>query len=297
MHSVIVSQPQNVLSVDDVTAAARALGATGGGPGTARLLAVLVDPLAELDEVLSSLHAEPALAVRVLKVANSPFYHRAGTVGTLERAVQVLGLDAIRGICAACCMDRLPMPRTPGGWDPQQFRLHSLATAVAAMHLARHRAPARQAEAFIAGLLHDIGLVLLAKLRPQELAAVARQAADAAGDAETLPQLERRLIGRSHDECAALLARAWSLPAWLVDAVGHHHAPAGASAADTEPTVAALVRAADAMAQRAGLGLGQSCGVAEDRPGTGVGASDELIDSLTADLPEHVQALAAATAG
>jgi len=295
MHSVIVSQPQNVLSVDDVTAAARALGATGGGPGTARLLAVLVDPLAELDEVLSSLHGEPALAVRVLKVANSPFYHRGGTVGTLERAVQVLGLDAIRGICAACCMDRLPMPRTPGGWDPQQFRLHSLATAVAAMHLARHRAPARQAEAFIAGLLHDIGLVLLAKLRPQELAAVARQAAEA--DADTVSQLERRLIGRSHDECAALLARAWSLPAWLADAVGHHHAPAAPLAADTEPTVAALVQAADAMAQHAGLGLVQSCGQADARPGPGVGASDELIDSLTADLPEQVQALAAATAG
>lgn len=295
MHSAIVSHPQTLLSVDDVTAAARALGATGGGPGTARLLAVLVDPLAELDEVLSSLHGEPALAVRVLKVANSPFYHRGGTVGTLERAVQVLGLDAIRGICAACCMDRLPMPRTPGGWDPQQFRLHSLATAVAAMHLARHRAPARQAEAFIAGLLHDIGLVLLAKLRPQELAAVARQAAEAGAD--TVSQLERRLIGRSHDECAALLARAWSLPAWLADAVGHHHAPPTPLAADTEPTVAALVQAADAMAQHAGLGLEQSCGQAEARPGPGVGASDELIDSLTADLPEHVQALAAATAG
>lgn len=284
------TSPHALLTPAEVMAAARALGATGGGPGTARLLAVLVDPLAELDEVLSSLHAEPALAARVLKVANSPFYRLAGTVGTLERAVQVLGLDAIRGICAACCMDRVPATRVAGLLDPHQFRQHSLATAVAAQHLARRLAPASQAEAFIAGLLHDIGLVLLARLRPQALAELTRTAAS--GSPQQALQLEHDTLGLNHAECAALLASAWLLPAWLADAVGGHHADAPASG---PPTVARLVQAADVLAHQAGFGLAPSCAQAEAWPGLGIAASDEVLATLVAALPEHVKALVAAT--
>ena len=280
-----------LLTPTEVAAAARAMGTTGGGPGTARLLAVLTDPLAEMDEVLASLHGEPALAARVLKVANSPFYHQAGTVGTLQRAVQVLGLDAIRGICAACCMDRVPLTRSPGAPDPQRFRLHSLATAVAATHLARLLAPARHAEAFIAGLLHDIGLVLLARLRPEAMAEMA--ALPPTTPADEVLQQERARTGMTHADCAAQLATAWSLPAWLVAAVGSHHA---AQPADGPPTVAALVQAADLLAHRAGFGLHAACTLADGQPGLGVGASDELLAQLAAELPGHVQALAAATA-
>ena len=280
-----------LLTPTEVTAAARAMGTAGGG--TARLLAVLTDPLAETEEVLASLHGEPTLAARVLKVANSPFYHQAGTVGTLDRAIQVLGLDAIRGICAACCMDRVPLTRAPGAPDPQQFRLHSLATAVAATHLARQLAPARHAEAFIAGLLHDIGLVLLARLRPDAMAEIANLPAST--PAATVLQMEHQLTGMTHADCAAQLATAWCLPAWLVAAVGGHHGPAPADGSVSTP---ALVQAADLLAHRAGFGLHASCPLAEGRPGLGlgVGASDELLERLTAELPDHVQALAAATA-
>lgn len=280
-----------LLTPTEVTAAARAMGTTGGSPGTARLLAVLIDPLAEMEEVLVSLHGEPTLAARVLKVANSPFYRQAGTIGTLERAIQVLGLDAIRGICAACCMDRVALNRGPGGPDPQRFRLHSLATAVAATHLARQLAPARQAEAFIGGLLHDIGLVLLARLRPEAMAEVARLPLST--PASLSLQVERDRTGMTHADCAAQLATAWCLPDWLVAAVGAHH---DLPSADGPPSVAALVQAADLVAHRAGFGLSPSCTLADGWPGLGIGASDELVARLTAELPQHVQALAAATA-
>jgi HD-like signal output (HDOD) protein len=292
---ITLSAPVNslpaLLTPTEVAAAARAMGTTAGrGLGTARLLAVVTDPLAEIEEVLSSLHGEPTLAARVLKVANSPFYHQAGTVGTLDRAVQVLGLDAIRGICAACCMDRVSLARSPGAPDPQRFRLHSLATAVAATHLARQLAPARHADAFIAGLLHDIGLVLLARLRPEAMTEMA--AMPPTTPAEEVLQQERARTGMTHADCAAQLATAWSLPAWLVAAVGDHHT---LQATEGPPTVAALVQAADLLAHRAGFGLHAACMLADGRPGLGVGASDELQAQLAADLPNHVQALVAAS--
>jgi HD-like signal output (HDOD) protein len=266
------SSTEAPLSTADVIAGARQLGASGGGPGTARLLAVLIDPLAELDEVLSTLHGEPALAARVLKVANAPLYGRSGQVGTLEHAVQMLGLDAVRGICAACCMDRTPIAGNPGGLDPRQFRLHSLAAA-------------------FAGLLHDIGLVLMARLRPQTLAALADQQPPA--DAEAEIAFERQHAGLSHDACAGHLAAAWGLPVWLIEAVGAHHA-FPCSTDPLEPpalTLARLVQAADALAHHAGFGLRASCAQALAWPQLGLGADDALIDSIVAALPDQIGAV------
>jgi HD-like signal output (HDOD) protein len=285
------SSTEAPLSAADVIAGARQLGASGGGPGTARLLAVLIDPLAELDEVLSTLHGEPALAARVLKVANAPLYGRSGQVGTLEHAVQMLGLDAVRGICAACCMDRTPIAGNPGGLDPRQFRLHSLAAAFAGQRLARALAPALEAQAFMAGLLHDIGLVLMARLRPQTLAALADQQPPA--DAEAEIAFERQHAGLSHDACAGHLAAAWGLPVWLIEAVGAHHA-FPCSTDPLEPpalTLARLVQAADALAHHAGFGLRASCAQALAWPQLGLGADDALIDSIVAALPDQIGAV------
>ena len=282
------------LTVADVTAAARTLGGSGG-PGAARLLGLLIDPQADLDAVLKALHAEPALAARVLKVANSPYYRLAGSIGTLERAVQVLGLDAIRGICAVCCMDRLPTQRGAGPLDPQRFRQHSLATAVAAQALARRVAPDLQAEAFIAGLLHDMGHLVQARLRPQAVAWIG--GLPAAMSAEEGLQQERRLMGLTHDECTALLAQAWSLPAWLVEAVGAHHGEPDPAADGHTPTLAAVIRAADALSGCCTPGLSARCSQALGWPGLGIGLAADAIERLSADLPAQVQALADASAG
>lgn len=290
------SRQASRLSPADVIAAARQLGASGGGPGTARLLAVLVDPLAELDEVLASLHGEPGLAARVLKVANAPFYGQPGRVGTLDRAVQMLGLDAVRGICAACCMDRAPIARGTGAPDPRQFRRHSLATATAARQLAAALAPALQAEAFMAGLLHDIGLALLARLRPEEMGALVAQQPPL--DAQETAAFEEEHFGLSHGACAGHLATAWGLPQWLSEAVARHHAagPDVNATSPAPPSLARLVQAADALAHQAGFGLGPACAQALDWPGLGVGADDALVAQIVTELPDQIDALTDSTA-
>jgi HD-like signal output (HDOD) protein len=275
----------------EVIAAAKSLGVSGGGSGTAQLLALLYDDEVDVDLVLKRLNAEPTLAARVLKVANSPFYRCAGTVGTVERAVQLLGLSAIRGIAAAGCMDRMPMPALAKALDAEQFARHSLAVGVAAQALSKRASAGVDAEAFMAGLLHDIGIVLLARLRPQAVAAVAQLPMS---DPQTGLCAELEFIGAEHTTCAALLAQTWGLPAWLVRALQVHHTPQGEERVTGTDALPALLALADQAACEAGIGLWPLC--ASPVPAAcaeSLGLSPEALSEVVAGLPDALRRLAA----
>jgi HD-like signal output (HDOD) protein len=281
--------PTGALTSVQLQAAARALG-TGSG-GATQLLALLYDPEVAIDRVLSSLKAEPALAARVLKVANSPFYRLSGSVGTLDRAVALLGLTAIRGIAAAGCLDRLTPTRSGAAFDPERFRLHSLAVACAAQQLSRTAGAGVDGEAFMAGLLHDIGILLLVKAAPEAMAHYTP--CDA-----TLAQ-EQAALGATHEACATVLAQAWQLPDWLQAAVSTHHSAGHADAdgrlgLDALPTLLAL---ANHLAHRAGMGLWPICSIAPPAEAApSLGLDDTQLDAMAQALPDAVAAMAPAAA-
>lgn len=266
-------------------AAARTLGASGGGPGAARLLQLLYDPDVEIERVLACLNGEPALATRVLKVANSAYYRQAGQVTTLARALQVMGLAAIRGVAAAGCLDRLGGQPLGRAFDPVRFRHHSLMVAVAAQRLCKDAGNGLADEAFMAGLLHDIGILLLAHAAPQAMASFDPEGADTAR--------EQQHFGSTHEASAALLVQAWSLPAALgAAAAGHHddmHDPAPAGGA---PALAACLRVADHLACLAGHGLWSRC---DPAPSAAVlatlGMDAAALPALAAELPAACAAL------
>ena len=274
-------------------AAARALGASGGGAGAARLLGQLYDPDVAVERVLGCLNSEPALAARVLKVANSPYYRASGSVGTVARAVQLLGLSAIRGIAAAGCLDRMTPGRAGNAFEPEAFRRHSLAAACAAQQLAQACGAGLEGEAFMAGLLHDIGLLLLVKADAEVMA---RFQPPACSDSAAALEAERTHFGTTHEECARLLVRAWSLPDWLQAGLCDHHANQPLPAARplrgalALPAVLAL---ADHCAHRAGYPLWPVC--ACDPPpelADALGLTAAQLDAVVAGLPEMVSRLA-----
>ncbi len=292
MESTSLPTPAAAIGRDEVVAAARALGVSGGS-GTAALLALLYDADVDVDEVLRCVRSEPALAALVLKVANAAYYRQARSVGTIDRALQVLGLSAIRGIAAAGCMDRLTISAVGRGFDAARFRSHSLAVAAASQTLSQRAGAGVDAEAFMAGLLHDIGIVLLARLRPQALAAAAGLPAT---DAATSLQAETDLIGADHATCGALLADAWGLPAWLGAALQAHHLPrtgAPVSGIDALPVLLAL---GDHAAHQAGYGLWPICAIAPDPAWpASIGLDEAACGEVAAGLAEIVQRLAPAS--
>ena len=186
-----------------------------------RLLQVLTQPDVDVQyqQLRELLRVDPALAVRVLKVANSAFYG-SRSIGSIDRALTVLGAMAVAGIAMAARFDAGLAPGCTHSGQFRHLRRHSLMTAVAAKLLATRAAvtPWDGESAFLLGLLHDLGwLVQLQMEREQRL-----RPHDGSGPAST-GRTEHALLS------AALFAH-WQLPAQFIDAVrAHHHLP------ETEP--------------------------------------------------------------
>jgi HD-like signal output (HDOD) protein len=216
------------ISDADIVKAASALGVIGGGAQTAhRILAALCDPDLGSREVAEVVLREPGLAARVLKVANSAFYGFSRNIATLDRALVVLGLDAVRGITAAACLDRSIARRNQfGAIDPRALVHHCVASAFAAEQLARLSGRGHAGEAFMAALLHDFGVPVQERLDPEGVAALIRTLreqpeADAAA-------LEKSLVKIPHTRCAQVIFDGWQLPPSISLAVLHHDDPATA---------------------------------------------------------------------
>lgn len=263
-----------------VAAAMRMRLAAGGGAGV-RLLPRLLDPCLTLEALARMLGAEPALATRVLRVANAPYYGQAGHVATLARATRLLGLDALRGIAAAACFDSVNLAslRQPAP-DAAAFRRHSLAGGMAVQALARRVAPDLAEEAFIAGLLHDLGLLMLWRLRPGTMAAQASHP-------ETTTS-----SGIDHADCGRLLMQTWSLPATLCTAIAQHE-HGGDDSPGARPNLTGLLRMGHALAIGAGFGLADEA--ATPVPACPAGWQAACTE-LAASLPQEVERLVTAFA-
>lgn len=288
MTTTLCTEAVPALSPSHATAL-RALGASAGGASASRLLGLLYDPQVDVDRIQACLHGEPALAARVLKVANAPYYGQSGHVGSVQRAVQLLGLTAIRGIAAAGCLDRVTPPKAGSVFDPVQFRRHSGAVACAAQALSRRAGCGIDAEAFMAGLLHDIGVLLLVKADP---AAMAAYDPPWGLDDDQLSTAEQAHFGLSHEEAGAQIVQAWALPDWLACALRQHHHATPPLERQGLAVLPALLQLADSLASRAGYGFWARCESQPDPALAGaLGLGPDDLEALAQALPAAVDAL------
>jgi putative nucleotidyltransferase with HDIG domain len=191
---------------------------------------------------------DQALAAKTLRLANSSFYGLAAKVRTVKQAIVVLGFDSARALAvASSVIDTFGADKSKQ-IDVAEFWRHSIAAALCAKSLARH-ANIDQDYAFIAGLLHDIGRLLLASSFPDEYAQVAEYSLR---NETTISEAELQVLGVDHQRTGQMLAEAWKFPPVIQRAIGQHHAPAAADLGD----VPGVVHAANAMVQALDLGGG-----------------------------------------
>ena len=164
---------------------------------------------------------DQAIAARVLRVANSPFYGLQSRVGSIQDAVVVLGFSAVRSlVLAAAVVSGLPGGHC-AGFDPNRFWRHVMGTAVAAQSLARQLG--RPPESlFVAGLLHDIGRLAMVAVYPELFA---RALASARERDCSLREVEFEIFGFDHSAVGAALTRRWNFPEETIDALACHHQP------------------------------------------------------------------------
>src|SRR6267378_8260063 len=209
-----------------------------------RLLESIADPDAATSEEIGEVIAlDPALTARTLKLANSAFYGFPRKVGTVDLAVVVLGSDTICDLVlgAAVFQTLDPTWKTLTGlWS------HSLACGVAARAMADRCRYRLESEAFAAGMLHDIGKVVLRQTYPERYDAATALARE---QGVSMIEAERGILGSDHAEVGGWLAERWGLPGDLVEAIACHHRPAQAR---LNPELTSLVHIADWLAGRTG---------------------------------------------
>jgi len=217
----------------------------------APLLKYLQQPVEQLDvqKVTDLLARDKSLAAQCLQVANSPLFGRWQKVESLRAAVVSLGFRHVSDIAMSCSvLNMLPGDKT--SLDPVVFWEHSLGCALVCRHLARQIKLGDPGKAYLAGLLHDLGIIVNLWVLPQEF----RKAYETA-TAEGIPlhEAEQRTLGFTHCESGRLLAERWGLAPDLIEVVTHHHSPEKSS---RHVSLVALVHIADLLCRMSGLNYG-----------------------------------------
>ncbi|ROR29638.1 GGDEF domain-containing protein [Inmirania thermothiophila] len=188
-------------------------------PGVAlRLVRLGEDPEADLDEIVGILRHDPALAAKVLRVANSPLYSRQRNIDNLRQAILLLGLNGT--LTLALSFSLVPTLRDGGrdGLDHARFWRRTCLGSLAAQVLADRAGLPGLEDAFLAGLLQDIGILALERVEPGLYAGLGP---DAGHDA--IAARERERLGTDHAAVGAWLLARWALPARLRRAVARSH--------------------------------------------------------------------------
>lgn len=208
-----------------------------------RLIEEVARPDATSEEIGRILANDPALTARTLRLANSDFYGFPRKVGSIDLAVLVLGPSTMRDlVLTSSVVQTFGQAGTAleGLWN------HSMACGIAARALAERCRYRLTGDAYAAGLLHDIGKVVLRQNDPERFDAVLAlcRAQHVPGD-----DAERGLYGSDHAEVGGWLAERWGLPAEIVEAIACHHRPEDAT---RNPVLTSLVHIANSLAERAG---------------------------------------------
>ena len=205
------------------------------------LTEVTEDPDATISAVEEVIRADQSLTAKVLKLVNSAFFALRSRVSTVHHAAVILGLDALRNMaltvhtyeCLAACGRN-------DTFDKQAFWEHAAAVGIFAKKLATAAKYKKPDEAFVAGLLHDLGKVVLDEYFAPEFAQALAACRD---EAIPLAVCEERVLGFDHGVAGAEVGRKWRFPTQLVEVIERHHAPPGAN------VLSAVVQLADTMAK------------------------------------------------
>jgi putative nucleotidyltransferase with HDIG domain len=208
---------------------------------------VLGDPNTSAFNIASILQEDPAMSARVLKMTNSVYYGLTRTVESIKQAVIIIGMEAIRNlVLSASVFDMFKEEQIDQEFQDFFWR-HSLATAFAARLMAHTLQEKQQFDpeaGFSAGLLHDIGKMVISLYMPEEAAKI--KALVAQNPERTERSCELEILGFDHTLIGAELAKRWALPAKLQDAIRYHHDLSVEIAAD-QPLIF-LINLADYLA-------------------------------------------------
>jgi HD-like signal output (HDOD) protein len=190
---------------------------------TAKIIETVEDPRSTAAKLHQIVTHDPALVTRILKVVNSAFYGLPGQIGSVERAIVLLGLNAVKNIAVAASIGQLfRAGKLCPGFSARDLWTHCIAVGVAARDLAKQMKLPIAEEAFLCGMIHDVGILIGLQTFPQQVS----QVCEAAKTSElSFCDLERQIMGMDHQQLGAALAEQWKFPRSCQLVAGYHHRP------------------------------------------------------------------------
>jgi len=208
----------------------------------AQLMMTLNEPTSSARDLERLISNDQAIAARLLKLANSAFYGLPGKVTSLGRAITLLGFNTVRSLVLTIgVVDKFSGKSAGQYFDRGEFWEHSLSVAMASRLLGAKDAKLSPEEAHIAGLLHDIGKVIMDFLMPDKFQQAMRQVTE---DGLEHLEAETQFVGLAHDEVGSLASDKWRFPEFLLEVCRHHHHPEEAT---QYPDVVQLVALANTI--------------------------------------------------
>jgi len=285
------------VSAPDAMLSQRALGALGKLPPFSPILNKLLASLAGEDVSFSKLgdliEKDTVVAGNIIHLVNSALYARRATITSVRHALALLGMDKVRNTLLGMSISRMwSQVKTPPVWSMVRFNRHSAAVAILSDQIASRIPGAVYPEgAFVGGLLHDLGRLLIALGLPDEFARLVKFHEQSE---RSWTECELELLGFTHAELSAEALEKWKFPQEVQLAVRDHHHPPAFQAGGTIP-LSAVISAANQYVNSTGESIVASKLVAAEDAGAiaALGIPEEKIGPLLVDFKAEHAAMAA----
>lgn len=262
---------------------------------TVKIIELVDNPRSTAQDLHKLISNDPALVARILKVVNSAFYGLPGQISSINRAIVLLGLNAVKNIVIAASLAKLFRGgRLSANFSAKDLWTHSIAVGVMSRLLVSRLNNTLPDEAFLAGLIHDLGILVELQTLREPLVQVVERAAREPG---RYVDIETDVIGVDHQALGAGLTAKWKFPRSFQYVTGFHHNPM-ALAMECR-WMACIVHVADHICCRDGHGYSLSCNGEPLDPATmqELGLTIETVNEAAGQLPELLKETESLLAG
>ena len=221
-------------------------------PGaTTKLISLLNDSNAAVVEIEEILRMDPGLTANVLKLSNSAYFGFPSKIGSVHKAIVLLGAKRLMQVVMTSCVNSLMNESVPGyDLPPGEMWRHSIAVSVAAEGLISELNTPEADEIFTAALLHDVGKFVMGEFMKDDIKKIDKIVSKDV----SFEEAEHIAFGIDHAQIGAMILENWGLPAEIVSAVRWHHDP---DAADETSTLIDIVHVANVLCLMIGIGVGR----------------------------------------
>ncbi len=261
---------------------------------TLKIIDLVEDPSSTAQDLHQIISNDPALCSRILKVVNSSFYGLPGQIASINRAIVMLGLNAVKNIAIAASLAKLFRggDLTPS-FSAKDLWTHSNATAAACKLICSELGLGLGDEAYLAGLIHDIGVMVEMQYdRNKLIEAVEACNPDAQGVPTTgMLDAEDRVFGANHTDFGTALCDKWKFPATFAVVTKFHHTPS--EAPSESRTIVSIVHVADRIAAEiaGGFRLDMPDLTIDKAAIETLGLTDAKLDNVREKLTEAIESL------